>query len=575
MSPLPPDPYAILGVAKDAQIPEIRSAHRKLVLKCHPDKVQDPTLKAQKQDEFQKVQQAYEILSDDKERQKYDDMVRLAELRKQYQSKPNTSSPRATKFGGGEYEVRTAEPRSFKATQPPPPGVSKQYYSRSYEDNMYSRSPHSYPEPEIRTPRREQSYQEKTFKRESDREREREGREKEKDRERRRAKKEKEAEDARREEKERKKEAKRQRDKSRSKEVRSGTEEKIKSKATAESPYIETYDDEIPAPPRTEKKKGSKKHDDRRDRDHEPRDRSAHREEPSFFAESNKADFAKAYINKARGFSVSDMNPPAAPTPPPAGNTPFAPPPPGVGANAGAHGDEDIRRSSARPRRDSAEGPGVSRERSFHKPSREPVDIDEPVSMGTSPRHGSYTGNTPPRGVPTRHNTVPTSIPEHEAYNPRAMPIPHMSRAATFSNGYDNAEYSAKGRGRSRMFSQEPAEAESEDYDDTPRRRDTKDRKHRSSRKPRSPERSTTYYKVGKTGNSSKIPYEEEEYDGGYYQSRSGDSRRPGLYTRETTSYTTSYPNVKTSRSYGADDVSWSPGYNHSPDMRATAQPYA
>uniref|UniRef100_A0A8H7MZP5 J domain-containing protein n=1 Tax=Bionectria ochroleuca TaxID=29856 RepID=A0A8H7MZP5_BIOOC len=95
MSPLP-DHYAILGVAKDAQIPEIRSAHRKLVLKCHPDKVQDPTLKAEKQDEFQKVQTAYEVLSNEKERRRYDDSLRLAELKAQLQNKANSSAPEST-----------------------------------------------------------------------------------------------------------------------------------------------------------------------------------------------------------------------------------------------------------------------------------------------------------------------------------------------------------------------------------------------------------------------------------------------------------------------------------------------
>lgn len=94
MSPLPPDPYKILGVSKDARTPEIRTAHRKLVLKCHPDKVLDPTLKAAKQDEFQRVQQAYELLTNDQERQKYDDKVKLEELRKQFQNKANISSPR-------------------------------------------------------------------------------------------------------------------------------------------------------------------------------------------------------------------------------------------------------------------------------------------------------------------------------------------------------------------------------------------------------------------------------------------------------------------------------------------------
>jgi curved DNA-binding protein CbpA len=81
--PLPPDPYKALGVPKDAGIPEIRSAHRKLVLKCHPDKVQDAALKAVKQDEFQAVQQAYEILADDRRRKEYDERVKLAELRKE------------------------------------------------------------------------------------------------------------------------------------------------------------------------------------------------------------------------------------------------------------------------------------------------------------------------------------------------------------------------------------------------------------------------------------------------------------------------------------------------------------
>ncbi|KAI0383181.1 hypothetical protein F5Y04DRAFT_250807 [Hypomontagnella monticulosa] len=82
-SGLPPDPYEVLGVQRDAQQPEIRAAHRKLVLKCHPDKVKDPALKAQKQIEFQRVQQAYELLSNDQERSKYDDRVRLAAFKKE------------------------------------------------------------------------------------------------------------------------------------------------------------------------------------------------------------------------------------------------------------------------------------------------------------------------------------------------------------------------------------------------------------------------------------------------------------------------------------------------------------
>src|SRR3978361_2192037 len=103
---LPPDPYLALGVSKDAKLAQIRSAHRKLVLKCHPDKVQDAALKAEKQDEFQKVQQAYELLSDDSRRLQYDEQVKLYELRKEMGR--NGPTARSNPF---EYEIRTAEPR--------------------------------------------------------------------------------------------------------------------------------------------------------------------------------------------------------------------------------------------------------------------------------------------------------------------------------------------------------------------------------------------------------------------------------------------------------------------------------
>jgi curved DNA-binding protein CbpA len=136
--PLPPDPYKLLGVSKDATLPEIRSAHRKLVLKCHPDKVQDAALKAIKQDEFQKVQQAYELLSDDSKRLQYDEQVKLYELRKEMGR--GNPTPRSNPF---EYEVKTAEPRPSSYGRPPPPKVySHGPVPRSYEDIMYEESRH-------------------------------------------------------------------------------------------------------------------------------------------------------------------------------------------------------------------------------------------------------------------------------------------------------------------------------------------------------------------------------------------------------------------------------------------------
>jgi curved DNA-binding protein CbpA len=82
-SPIPPDPYQTLGVTRDAELSAIRSAHRKLALKHHPDRIQDESLREKGKDEFQKIQQAYEILNDPVRRQRYDDKVRLAELRKE------------------------------------------------------------------------------------------------------------------------------------------------------------------------------------------------------------------------------------------------------------------------------------------------------------------------------------------------------------------------------------------------------------------------------------------------------------------------------------------------------------
>ncbi|KAL4751829.1 hypothetical protein BDW72DRAFT_81540 [Aspergillus terricola var. indicus] len=77
------DPYEALGVSKDATLAEIKSSHRKLVLKCHPDKIKDESLRSEAQNQFQKVQQAYECLSDETTRAKYDNKVKLAELKRE------------------------------------------------------------------------------------------------------------------------------------------------------------------------------------------------------------------------------------------------------------------------------------------------------------------------------------------------------------------------------------------------------------------------------------------------------------------------------------------------------------
>lgn len=63
------DYYSILGVSRDASQKEIKAAYRKLARKYHPDVNKDDNEAVEK---FKRVQEAYEVLSDPKKRERYD-----------------------------------------------------------------------------------------------------------------------------------------------------------------------------------------------------------------------------------------------------------------------------------------------------------------------------------------------------------------------------------------------------------------------------------------------------------------------------------------------------------------------
>lgn len=62
------DYYSILGLQRGASEDEVKKAYRKQALKWHPDKNKSPTA----EDRFKEVAEAYEVLSDPKKREIYD-----------------------------------------------------------------------------------------------------------------------------------------------------------------------------------------------------------------------------------------------------------------------------------------------------------------------------------------------------------------------------------------------------------------------------------------------------------------------------------------------------------------------
>lgn len=65
------DYYKILGVDKDAEADEIKSAYRKLAMKYHPDRNKDDK---QAEEKFKEINEAYQVLGDEEKRAHFDQL---------------------------------------------------------------------------------------------------------------------------------------------------------------------------------------------------------------------------------------------------------------------------------------------------------------------------------------------------------------------------------------------------------------------------------------------------------------------------------------------------------------------
>jgi len=91
------DYYEVLGVPKDANEKDIKSAYRKLARKWHPDANPDNAKEAE--EKFKELQEAYAVLSDPEKRAKYDALgsdwesaARQAEQQRRYRSDRNAAT---------------------------------------------------------------------------------------------------------------------------------------------------------------------------------------------------------------------------------------------------------------------------------------------------------------------------------------------------------------------------------------------------------------------------------------------------------------------------------------------------
>lgn len=555
-------------MSKDAKLPEIRSAHRKLVLKCHPDKVQDATLKAIKQDEFQQVQQAYELLSDDTRRIQYDEQVKLFELRKEMGRGGNPTS-RANPF---DFEIRTAEPRPnsytrSKAAPPQPKVYTQQPPPRSYEDVMY--------EEPFKTAKKSASYESADRRRPTTRDGARDSdRRRHEDEEILRQKWEKESKRATHGDKK----------KSRDKEKRRGAEEKHNRSA-----YVEDDSEDYRAAPPREKKSTRRMEEEIRMRNEEAANARAAKESPRQAPLTPKWDdhkeYAAQYMQAARrkGAPSDDFHPgplrrsETFAAEPQRYNIHYATPK-SPHLSHSPSDDESPRRSSARPTRRASETPPTRRDnpkKEHPSRAREPYIVEPPsptIPIIKTPKLQSH--SSAPPIVPGYSREKPGRSKTQDY--PRQDPMPSLPRAKTFQAGDHGRERERERDRGSRLkksvnYDSDSSASDSPVYHHSPRHSHSPPRQaHSPPRRPEPTRTSTsTKYVVenGRIGPGVSSRHREglgRVDDEGYHTRDRSESPRGGRHREERPPIT---------RNGGTSSSRQTPQRSHSQSYSSYPQP--
>ncbi|KAL3942704.1 MAG: hypothetical protein SGBAC_003149 [Bacillariaceae sp.] len=110
-----PSYYDVLGVSKTSSPQEIKKAYRKLALKNHPDK-------GGKEEDFKEITKAYEVLSDDKQKEIYDAYGEEGVSAAASGGTPGGPNPFGAGFGGGGGNAGSAFEAFFNSAGGAPQG---------------------------------------------------------------------------------------------------------------------------------------------------------------------------------------------------------------------------------------------------------------------------------------------------------------------------------------------------------------------------------------------------------------------------------------------------------------------